>query len=193
MASFCSITIGSALVGEIPGSIVQADTILQWTPTTTVTATTSPVEDGTQIADNLTVEPRTFTASLMFASNGEPGLQPFGVDRPDKAVTILQDAMASRKACRVVIEGRVYDPAAITSLVVQRNNAFDSRTIDIQVQEIRIVQARRVRVAARVRRKFAKQRKVVQPTRGDLAVTAAVEAASGRWVNAIITLGASTL
>jgi hypothetical protein len=108
-------------------------------------------------------------------------------------VTILEDARVAKRACRVVIEGRVYDPAVITSCIVQRNNAFASRTIDIQVQEIRIVQARRVRVAARVRRKFAKRRTVVQPTRGDLAVTAAVEIASGRWVNAIIAVGASTL
>lgn len=193
MPSFCSITIGSALVGEVPGAVVQADTILQWTPTGAATVTTSPVEDGTQISDNIVVEPKTFSASLMFSAIGEPGLQPTGTDRPEKVVTILEDARIAKRACRVVIEGRVYDPAVITSCVVQRNNAFDSRTIDIQVQEIRIVQARRVRVSARVRRKFAKRRAVVQPTRGDLAVTAAVEAASGRWVNALVTLGASAL
>lgn len=193
MPSPCIITVGSALVGEVPGSVVECDTVLQWAPVTTVTATTSPVEDGTTIADNLTVEPRTFSGSLMFATVGETGLQPAGSDRPDRAVTILQDAMAAKRAFRIVCEGRVYDPCAITGLTVQRNNAFASRVVDIQVQEIRIVQARRVRVAARVRRKFAKRRTVVQPTRGDLAVTAAVEAASGRWVNAIVTLGASTL
>lgn len=193
----CTITVGSALAGQQPGFQISPDSVIQWTPTDTATATTHPAEDGSNISDNITLEPRSFTASLMFTPYpSEPGLFPFaGLERPEVAFTALQQAMQRRQTFRVAIEDRVYDPCILTSLSMQRQAPVMSRLIDVAFTEVVIVQSQRakVRPVVRLRRKAAKVRTVTQMTRADAALAAAVNVAQGRWLTAIPFAGAAVL
>jgi len=185
----CTIQIGSIAAGQTPGAILNPDSVVSWTPTVTAEVTTNPAEDGSQIADNITNQPRSGEAALMFSpSPSTPGLLPSpGPSRPEQAFQILTDAMTRKQAVFIVIDGHVYDPAAITSVRMPRQAPVDSRTLEIAWTEIKLVQARRasVRPVARLRRKGVKSKTVTQPTRADLAQSAATNILLGRWLSAV--------
>ena len=196
MAS-CTIQIGSIAAGQTPGARIDADSIISWSPSQTAQVTTHPVEDGSQVSDNITREPRTGSAQLIFSPfPTTPNLLPSaGLTRPEQAFAALIQAMQRRSTVFVVIDGQVYDPAAITSVSMDRNQSTYARIIDIQWTEIVLVQSQRtrVRVTKRVVRRGVKQKQTTQPTRADLALTGATAFARGNWVAAVPTLVGSIL
>lgn len=192
----CTIQIGSIRAGYTPGARIDPDTIIAWQPTVTAQVTTSPVEDGTQIADNITREPRTGTASLLFSPfPTQPNLLPSGLSRPEQAFTALTQAMQNRTPVFVYIDGQVYDPAAITSLSMVRNDPTYTRQIDIAWSEMIVVQAKRAqaRPVARVSRRGVKRKQTTQPTRADLALQAATAFARGNFAVAVPSLAGAVL
>lgn len=193
----CTIQIGSIAAGQTPGARIDADTIISWTPSQTAQVTTHPVEDGSMVSDNITREPRTGSAQLMFTPfPTSPDLLPSaGLTRPEQAFTALVQAMQQRSTVFVVIDGQVYDPAAITSVSMDRNQSTYARIIDVQWTEIVLVQAQRtqVRVTRRVKRRGVKQKQTTQPTRADLAIQGATALATGNWAVAAPSLAGALL
>jgi hypothetical protein len=193
----CTIQIGSIAAGQTPGARIDADTIISWTPSQTAQVTTHPVEDGSMVSDNITREPRTGSAQLMFTPfPSSPDLLPSaGLTRPEQAFTALVQAMQQRSTVFVVIDGQVYDPAAITSVSMDRNQSTYARIIDVQWTEIVLVQAQRtqVRVTRRVKRRGVKQKQTTQPTRADLAIQGATALATGNWAVAAPSLAGALL
>ena len=193
----CTIQVGSIAAGQAPGARIDADTIISWQPTSSAQVTTHPVEDGTQVSDNITREPRTGTASLLFSPDPTtPNLLPSaGLTRPEQAFAALSQAMQQRSTVFVSIDGQVYDPAAITSLSMVRNDPTFSRQIDIGWTEIVLVQAKRTqaRVVQRIRRRGVKVKQTTQPTRADLALIGATAAAQGNFALAVPSLAGALL
>ena len=193
----CTIQIGSIAAGQTPGARIDADTIISWTPSQTAQVTTHPVEDGSMVSDNITREPRTGSAQLMFTPfPTSPDLLPSaGLTRPEQAFTALVQAMQQRSTVFVVIDGQVYDPAAITSVSMDRNQSTYARIIDVQWTEIVLVQAQRtqVRVTRRVKRRGVRQKQTTQPTRADLAIQGATALAVGNWAVAAPSLAGALL
>ena len=173
------------------GQVLRPDVSTSITPTGVAEATKHPVDNDAPISDHVIVEPRTLSLTTFWTPRPDsPSAEPSGPDRPQQAFAMLLDALARREVIGVRCDGISYYPAVLTRVTQTRTAADgDSRTIAIDIQEIRIATSQTVAVnlAPTLRRNGRRKKAVVNPAAvpSVSALADAAEAAAMDWTNTL--------
>lgn len=158
--AICTITLSTGLE-------IMPDTAEAVTHTREAEATNHPVEDGSAIADHIIVKPKTFSITTNWTPRPwDESMLPSGADRPDKAFTILADAVQSKASVFIEIDRQFYAPVVIEKVTMQRQfEDGDGRTIMLECKEITIVAGKTVaiKVAPKLKAKGTRRTKKVDP------------------------------
>lgn len=158
--AICTITLSTGLE-------IMPDTAEAVTHNREAEATDHPVEDGSSIADHIIVKPKTFTVTTNWTPRPwDAFMLPSGADRPQKAFTILADAVQNKTSVFFELDGQFYAPVVIERVTMQRQfEDGDSRTILLECKEITIVSGKTVaiKVKPKLKAKSAKRVKKVDP------------------------------
>lgn len=149
------------------GEQVDADDSLVVSRQQSASVASHPIESGSQLGDHVSPEPERVTLDLIFtpqAAGRERVFPPPGETRPDTAVTRLMTAARNGEVLKsVIFANEWWDEVAILS--ARPNRAFqdgDSRPLQVELQRLRVAEARTVAVE-RVRRTKRRPSTAVKP------------------------------
>lgn len=171
-----------------PELTITPDTCVAITHNSEAEATTHPVEDGSSIADHVIRKPNKLSLTTIWTPNPiDDTYQPSGDERGLEAFQILTAVLQARTAIEIQCDGVSYGTMVLQNVSMQRQFADgDSRTIQVEAQEIQIVSGKtvKVKIAPSLKGKGKKKKTNVTVTRGQLAISTAAAIASGNWIGA---------
>jgi len=172
--SSCQVRMGPGL-----NEIIESDLVIQGEPKAACEVSKYPVEDGSQLTDQVILQNRGISLQLFFSPNPDRTVQPSGPTRPEVARRRLMAAAQRGEIVQVVWDNGSYYPAVLTSVSSPRNAQGDGRWVTVDVEELQVAESETVKVPkkrlkAGVRHKAKPVDKGPRPTVDEAAATAGI-------------------
>jgi hypothetical protein len=170
------------------GTVIEPDAVIDLSDSLAAKATKSPIEVGARVSDHVIVEPRLISASLIFSASSLSGeaLEPAGEARPGLAVALLWTAAASASTGFLELDGETISPVVISVKSTRTFADGDSRTVEIEIQQIQFATVSRLAVPVPgLIRSGPRKRKTRARVSPSFALAAAARFATGDYLGAL--------